>query len=193
MNKTIHILGFAGSLRKNSYNKMALRTAAESAGDNVEIEIFDLEGIPLYNEDVKQKGFPQTVHEFREKIREADALLIASPEYNHSFTGVLKNAIDWASRPPDQPLNDKPVAVIGATTSMWGTVRGLNHLRQVLVTANMQMLNKPEVLIAQAQNKFDENGNLKDESTRKFLAEIVEKLVEWTRRLEGANVPGNRN
>lgn len=189
----IHILGFAGSLRKKSYNRMALQTASELIGSDAEFEIYELDDIPLYNEDVRKEGFPDSVGDFRERIRRADALLIASPEYNHSITGVLKNAIDWVSRPPDQPLNDKPVAIMGATSSIWGTVRSLEHLRQVLHTLNARVLVKPEVLIAHAAEKFDEHGNLTDKMTRTFIDELVHELVTWTRRLEKGKEPFNLN
>lgn len=180
----LHVLGFAGSLRKDSYNRKILHVAAELAGNELDLEIYELNDIPLYNEDIRKNGFPQSVLDFREKIRHSDALLIASPEYNHSMTGVLKNAIDWVSRPPDQPVNDKPVAIMGATGSLWGTVRSLEHLRQVLFTLNARILAKPEVLIAHAADKFDESGKLTDETTRTFIKELLYELTNWVHRLD---------
>lgn len=122
-NKRVKILGFAGSLRRDSYNRMALRVATGLVPDNAEIEIFDLEGIPPFNQDLEE-DLPEKVKEFKRKIREADAILIASPEYNYSVPGVLKNAIDWASRPyGDNALEGKPAAIMGASIGMSGTPR----------------------------------------------------------------------
>ncbi len=162
MARDIQVLGFAGSLRKGSYNRALLRAAEELLPSGMRLETFDLAPIPLYDEDVKQQGFPEPVQRFREAIRKADALLIATPEYNYSAPGVLKNALDWASRPPEQPFAGKPVAIMGATTSLWGTVRAQLHLRQSFVAVNMHALNKPEVLIANAKDKFDAEGKLTD-------------------------------
>ena len=132
----INVLGFAGSLRQGSYNKMALRAAIELAPAGMTIETFDLAPIEPYNEDVKQRGFPPPVQEFREKIRAADALLIVTPEYNYSIPGVLKNAIDWASRPPEQPFNGKPIAIMGVSPGRLGSARAQYHLRQCFVFLN---------------------------------------------------------
>lgn len=180
----VHILGFAGSLREESYNRAALRAATELVPKGMTLETFDLSPIPLYNDDVRRRGYPEPVQRFREKIAQADGLLIVTPEYNYSIPGVLKNAIDWASRPPDPPLNDKPVAVMGVTTSLWGTVRAQLHLRQVFVFTNMHPVNKPEVLINQAAEKF-EGGKLTDAQSREFIAQLLEALRVWTLRLRG--------
>jgi chromate reductase len=184
MSKPITILGFAGSLRKGSYNKGLLRAAATLVPNGAELEIFDIEGIPPFNQDYEKQP-PEKVKEFKAKIRAADALLIAAPEYNYSVSGVLKNAIDWASRPhDDNAFEDKPVAIMSASTGMLGGARVQYHLRQVFVTLDMHALNWPEVMVSQAKNKFDENGNLKDEETKKRIAELLESLVDWTRRLK---------
>lgn len=177
----INVLGVCGSLRKSSYNRMALRAAAELTPENVVLDICELGGIPPYDDDVFRKGIPPPVAEFREWIANADALVIATPEYNFSIPGVLKNAIDWASRPPDQPLNGKPFAVIGVSTGMFGTARAQIHLRQICAALNMPALNKPDILIAAAAAKFDENGRLTDEATRGFLGEMLVALELWTR------------
>lgn len=183
-NKKLKILGFAGSLRKGSYNKMALRTATRLVPDNAEIEVFDLDGIPLFNQDLEGNP-PQKVKEFKGKIREADAILIATPEYNYSIAGVLKNAIDWASRPyGDNAFDGKPVGIMGASIGNLGTARAQYHLRQSLVFLNMFPLNQPEVMIPFAQDKFDENGNVKDEHSEKKIGELLQALVEWTARLK---------
>ncbi len=181
----VHILGFAGSLREGSYNRAALRAAVELAPAGMTLETFDLSPIPLYNDDVRRRGYPPPVQEFREKIVRADGLLIVTPEYNYSIPGVLKNAIDWASRPPNPPLSDKPVAVMGVTSSYWGTVRAQLHLRQIFVFTNMHPVNMPQVLINNAAEKFV-NGKLTDEQSRQFIAELLEALREWTLRLNGS-------
>lgn len=184
MNKPTIILGFAGSLRKGSYNKALLRAAATLMPDGSKLEIFDLEGIPPFNQDYEKRP-PEKVKEFKAKIRAADALLIATPEYNYSMSGILKNAIDWASRPyGDNAFEDKPVAIMSASIGMLGGARAQYHLRQIFVTLDMHALNWPEVMVPYASDKFDENGNLTDEETKKRIAELLESLVDWTRRLK---------
>jgi chromate reductase len=178
----IKVLGIAGSLRAGSYNRAALRAAVELAPPGMTIETFDIAPIPVYNEDVKQQGFPPPVEELREKIRAAEALLIVTPEYNYSIPGVLKNAIDWASRPPEQPFDGKPIAIMGASPSLLGTARAQYHLRQCFVFLNALVMNKPEVMIAQAPQKFDDQGGLTDGPTREFIAKHLASLADWTRR-----------
>jgi len=180
----IHILGFSGSLRKASYNTGTLRAAKELLPEGMTLEIFDLSQFPLYNEDVREKGIPECVLEFGVKITSADALLIAIPEYNYSVSGVLKNAIDWASRIPSKPLENKPVAIMGASIGNYGTARAQYHFRQVCVFTNMHPVNKPEVLITRAKEKFDTEGNLTDQPTRDVIRMLLESLAEWTRRLK---------
>jgi chromate reductase len=181
MNQIVTILGFAGSLRKASYNRSLLRAAAELVPKDAKIEVFDLEGIPVFNQDFENRP-PEKVKEFKRKIRAADAILIATPEYNYSIPGVLKNAIDWASRPyPDNAFDGKPVAIMGASIGMLGTSRAQYHLRQCFVFLNMYPINKPEVMVPFAPDKFDENGNLKDEQTKNRVAELLDALVGWTK------------
>jgi chromate reductase, NAD(P)H dehydrogenase (quinone) len=146
------------------------------------IETFDLAPIPLYNEDVKQQGFPPPVQEFREKIRAADALLIVTPEYNYSISGVLKNAIDWASRPPDQPFEEKPIAIMGASPGRFGSARAQYHLRQCFIFLNGLVMNRPEVMIGNASQMFDDQLRLTDQPTRELIAKLLVSLVDWTRR-----------
>ena len=181
--RNLKVLGISGSLRKGSYNTAALRAAQELTPAGMTIEIFDLSPIPPYNEDVKNVGFPPPVQELRQRIAAADALLIATPEYNYSMSGVLKNAIDWASRPPEQPFNDKPVAIMGASPGVTGTARAQYHLRQSGVFLNMHFVNKPEVMIGTAASKFDAEGRLTDETTRGFVRDLLASLAAWTRRL----------
>ena len=179
----VKTLGISGSLRKGSHNTAALRAASELLPEGMTLEIADISQLPLYNEDVKQAGFPPVVQKLREQILAADALIFATPEYNYSMSGVLKNAIDWASRPPDQPFNGKPVGIMGATPGLWGTARAQYDLRRSCVFLNMFPINKPEVFIAQAQNKFDAAGKLTDQATRDVVVQFLVSLRDWTRRL----------
>lgn len=184
MTDRIGVFAFCGSLRKGSYNRMALRAAEELAPAGMTFDSTDLGQIPLYNEDVREQGYPGPVKDMRERIRAADAILFVTPEYNYSIPGVLKNAIDWASRPPDQPFNGKPAAIMGASPSMLGSARAQYHLRQCCVYLNIAVINQPEVFIAAADKKFDASGRLTDEPTRKFIAKLLEALAEWTRRIK---------
>lgn len=187
MHEPLTILGFAGSLRRGSYNARLLRLAQQVAPAEATIAVFDLATIPLYNADVEETGFPTPVTEFRERISTADALLIATPEYNYSLPGVLKNAIDWASRPPDpRPLSGKPAAIMGAAAGPFGTVRAQMHLRTILSGLNVQVLAKPEVRVIRAGTKFDADGNLTDTALRDEVANLVTALVRWTRLLKMA-------
>jgi chromate reductase len=178
----ISVLGFAGSLRQGSYNKAALRAAVELAPAGMTIETFDLAPIQPYNEDVKQRGFPPPEQELRERIRAADALLIVTPEYNRGVPGVLKNAIDWVSRPPDQPFNGKPTAILGASPGMIGTAVAQYDLRRCLGVLNALVMNTPSMMIGQASEKFDEQGRLTDQPTREILGKLLDALADWTRR-----------
>ena len=181
----LKVLGFAGSLRRGSYNKALLRAAADLVPEDMNIEIFDLEGIPPFNQDTEE-NMPEKVREFKTKIREADAILISSPEYNYSVPGVLKNAIDWASRPyGDNPFDGKPVSIVSASIGMLGGARAQYHLRQIFVFLNMYPINRPEVIVPFAQDKFDANGKLLDDNTKKFLEQLLHNLANWTRKLTG--------
>jgi chromate reductase len=180
---TVRVLGFSGSLRKGSYNTAALRAATQVVPEGMALEVFDIAPIPLYNGDLEADPCEAVVR-FKERIAASDALLIVTPEYNYSLPGVLKNAIDWASRPADtSPLSGKPMAMMGASMGLLGTARAQYHLRQVAVFTNMHPLNRPEVFIAQAHTKFDEASNLVDEDTRERIRRLLEALGAWTRRL----------
>lgn len=182
--KQVQILGMAGSLRKGSFNAAALRAAQELKPEGMTLEICDLSDIPLYNQD-HERDIPGPVQELKSKIIQADGILLVTPEYNYSFSGIIKNALDWASRPPgNTPLPGKPAAIMGASVGLFGTSRAQYHLRQVCVCLNMFVLNRPEVLIANAHEKFDENGTLKDEETRKRIRALLEALKNWIHRLE---------
>lgn len=180
----IKVLGIAGSLRKGSYNVAALREAARLAPVGMTIEVAEIAEIPLYNEDVYAAGFPTAVDRLREQIRAADALLLVTPEYNYSMPGVFKNVIDWVSRPPEQPFAGKPAAIMGASPGRLGTARAQYHLRQSLVFLDVRVLNRPEVMIGAAHKVFDEGGNLTDESTGKFVGELLIALRDWTLKLK---------
>src|SRR5436190_9833846 len=182
---SIKVLGICGSLRKGSYNMAALRVAITQKPSNMTIEVADISQIPPYNEDVRQQGFPPPVETLRRQIAAADALLFACPEYNYSMSGVLKNAIDWASRPPDQPFAGKPCAILGAAAGMAGSARAQYDLRRSCVFLDMHPLNKPEMLIGQAQTKFDADGNLTDEAAKGFIRDMMAALAAWTRQIGG--------
>ena len=179
MNDKIKILGFAGSLRKESFNRALLRNADKFVPDNARLEIFELDGIPPFNQDT-EKEMPQKVREFKSKIKDADAILISTPEYNYSVPGVLKNAIDFASRPyGDNPFDGKPVAIMSASIGMLGGARAQYHLRQIFVFLNMYPINRPEVMVNFATDKFDSEGSLLDETSRELIGELIQNLVDW--------------
>jgi chromate reductase, NAD(P)H dehydrogenase (quinone) len=193
----IKVLGISGSLRRDSYNTALLRAAAELAPPEMTLEIFDLSRLPMFNQDY-EKPFPDAVVELRTKLAQADALLIATPEYNSSISGALKNAIDWASRSPKQPLNGKPTAIIGVSTGNFGTLRAQLHLRQILTHVGALTLGKPEVLVGRAEQVFDAQGHLIDPTTCGFLRDLLTNLVEWTLRVShpqriAANISGAAN
>jgi chromate reductase, NAD(P)H dehydrogenase (quinone) len=181
--ETIHVLGFAGSLRRNSYNRGLIRAARELAPEGMQVEVFELDDIPLYSADVEKEGYPDPVRGFHEALNRADALIIATPEYQHGVPGVLKNAIDWASRPPGEaPILRTPVAIMGATPGLWGTARAQTQLRQAMVYNGCPMVLKPEVLVSKAGERFDDEGRLTHEATRKFIGQLLESLADLTRR-----------
>jgi chromate reductase, NAD(P)H dehydrogenase (quinone) len=183
MSQPIQILGIAGSLRRASYNRAALRAAMQLVPRDTALDIFELDGISGFNQDEEQNPPPKVI-ELKRRIREADAILIVTPEYNYSIPGVLKNAIDWASRPyGDSAWNGKPVAVMGASIGAIGTARAQYHLRQVFVFLNMFPINQPEVMISNAGERFDAGGNLTDETTKKLIRQLLQSLADWTRRL----------
>jgi chromate reductase len=184
MKDTLQVLGIAGSLRKDSFNKALLKAAKLLVPLNMEINIYSLSDIPLYNEDFRSIEEPLSVKKLKDNIRASDGLLIATPEYNYSIPGVLKNAIDWISRPPaDSPLNNKPLAIMGATGGISGTVRAQLHLRQVAVFTNMITMNRPEILIQKANEKFDKDGNLIDAVTNEHIKKFLVSFAEWIHRV----------
>jgi len=181
----VKTLGISGSLRKGSYNTAALRAAVELVPDGMSLEIADISQIPLYNDDVRQAGYPPVVQKFREQIAAADALLFASPEYNYSVSGVLKNAIDWLSRFTPQPFAGKPMAVFGASGGPLGTARSQYHLRQMMIFLDGRFVNKPEVMIGAAPSKFAD-GKFNDEVGSKLLTDLGASLVLAVRQSKAA-------
>ncbi len=179
------VLGISGSLRKQSTNTMALRNAQKLAPEDMRLEIADISDIPLYNADLHALGEPPSVTALKRQIREADAVLIASPEYNFSIPAVLKNVLDWVSRPPDPPFNEKPVAIMGAAPGPVGTARAQYHLRQVLVFMNTFTLNKPEVFINHSAQKFNAEGELTDQQTAQFIRDQLLALQKLAQRVNG--------
>jgi chromate reductase len=181
--RVFKVVGFAGSLRRGSYNRALLRAATELAPSALHIVIHELDGIPLYNGDIEAAGAPPSVVQLRDAIRKAEGLLIATPEYNHGVPGVLKNTIDWLSRPPrDSALNGKVAAVMGASPGMTGTARGQSQLRQAFVFTNTYALLQPEILVGHAHEKFDADGRLVHQTTRDFLATFLQRFAELIAR-----------
>jgi chromate reductase len=181
----MRFLGFAGSLRRASYNHGLVRAAVELAPSGLIVDVFDLRDLPLYNQDVEDAGEPASVVAFKEAIARADALLVATPEYNHGVPGVLKNAIDWASRPRvTSPLRDKSVAVVGASPGNGSTARAQAQLRDAFVFTGACVMPQPELLIGAAASHFDEDGNLTDPALRASLLELMEALRAWTVRID---------
>ena len=180
MEKNKKIVGLCGSLRKGSYNAKLLKIAGSLLPKGIEFKIVSFNDVPVYNADndvPEASERPESVNKFREALADADAFIISSPEYNYSIPGGLKNAIDWASRGKDSPLMHKPVALIGATQGMWGTVRMQTAFLPVFTFLNMNPVLQPEVLIAQAQNKFDENDELTDDKTLSLIKRKVDNLI----------------
>lgn len=181
MSDYIQLVGLSGSLRKGSYNTLLLKAAAQLLPTDVSMEITSIADIPLYNADLDLPAVtqrPEVVEHFRKMLADADGILISSPEYNYSIPGGLKNAIDWASRGEDSPLLRKPIAVMGATTGLWGTTRMQMSFHNVFLFLDMKPVYKPEVLVAQAEKKFDKEGNLIDETAKKLVRQKLEALKE---------------
>ena len=177
---TLRVIGVAGSLRAGSYNRALLRAAQELAPAALRIEVADLVDLPMFNADVDARGTPAAVTELRILIRDADGLLLVTPEYNHGVPGVLKNAIDWLSQPlRGNVLEGKPTAIMGASTGLAGTARAQTQLRQSFVLTNTPVMLQPEVLVARAQERFDPGGRLTDEPTRRFLGLFLDQFAAW--------------
>ena len=184
----MRILGISGSLRKGSFNTAALRAAVALLPENVEMEVITLGDLPLFNQDL-ELDLPVNVRDFKVKIKAADALLISSPEYNYSISGVLKNAIDWGSRPRgNNSFDAKPGAILGASSGRFGTARAYYDLHKICSGLNILLMNYPQILISDGKKKFDESGKLIDQETSDKLKIFVDALVEWTGKLKAAGL-----
>ena len=186
MPSPLKIFGISGSLRKGSFNRMLLRTAQQLTPEDAKLESYERLGeIPPFNQD-EESSPPPVVVDLKHQIRGSDAILIVTPEYNYSVPGVLKNAIDWASRPyGDSAWKNKPVAIMGASPGILGSARAQYHLRQMFVFLNIHAVNQPEVMIANAASRFDPRGRLTDETSRMLIRDLLQKLVTFTRRVHG--------
>jgi chromate reductase, NAD(P)H dehydrogenase (quinone) len=183
----LRIVALAGSLRRDSFNRALLRAARQLASESMTIELIEIGDLPFYNADVEAEGDPPTVVTFKASLRDADGVLIATPEYNDGIPGVLTNAIDWGSRLPGRaPLAGKPVALVGASPSQVGTARAQSHLRQLLGHVHARTLPPPELLVARAHEKFDAELRLADEGTRRVLAALLERFASWIAREQAA-------
>ena len=183
MAEPIRVLGFAGSLRRASYNRALLAAAQAAAPAGMTIETFDLAQVPLYDGDVEAKGDPPGVVAFKAAIAAADGLLMDTPEYNHGVPGVMKNAVDWASRPPQgAPLSGKPAGIIGASPGITGSARGQSQLRQAFEFTNSYAMPQPELLVFKAHEKFDAEGRLTDTATGEYLQRYLVAFGDWVRR-----------
>ena len=176
---SLEVVGIAGSLRAGSFNRSLLAAAAELAPSGMRIAVADIRPIPFFDGDLEAAGLPPAVADLKARVRAADALLLVTPEYNYSVPGVLKNTIDWLSRGQDSALAGKPAALMGASPGGFGTVRAQHHLRQVAAGANMLVMVRPEVHVARADTKFDANGRLNDETTRRNVAALLEAFAAW--------------
>jgi chromate reductase len=181
--RPLRIAGIAGSLRRASFNRGLLRAAIESAPAGMTIEPLEIRELPHYDADLDLEGGPETVRAFKAGIMAADGILIATPEYNYSMPGVLKNALDWASRQPERALQDKAVAIVGATPGRWGTVRSQLALRQMLMFPACRVMPAPLMTIAGARAHFDEDGSLTDAEVRTQLVEVLEAFATWIRQV----------
>lgn len=181
--QNLNVLALSGSLRKGSYNTLTIRAAQELAPPGMRIELYDYTDIPFYNDDVRLAGYPPPVQRFRASIAAADAILLASPEYNYSISGVLKNAIDWASRAPDMPFDGKTAAIMGASGGVLGTARAHYDIRKILVGLNVYVVNLPAVFIGGSAQKFTADGKLTDQTARDLIKELLENLRDLTLKL----------
>ncbi len=184
MKESYTFVAISGSLRKGSYNTMALKAAQQLAPGNIFIEQLSIAEIPMYNADLHVKEFPEPVNKLADAVKDADAVIIVTPEYNYSIPGVLKNTIDFLSKHPAKPFNMKAVGIMSASPGLLGGVRAQYHLRQILVAVNAMCINIPEVMISQANSKFDEQGNLTDDKIKEFIQRFIQALAAFSYTLE---------
>ena len=179
MKDNYHFVAISGSLRKKSFNTMVVKAVQNIAPENILIEQLSIADIPMYNFDLHEKVFPESIEKICTAIKKADALLIVTPEYNYSIPGALKNVIDFLSKHPTKPFDKKAVGIISASPGLLGGVRAQYHLRQILVAVNAMSMNTPEVVITQVNTKFDETGTLIDEKTKAFLKKFIDELANF--------------
>jgi len=185
MESKVKILGISGSGRKGSFNSALLREAASLVPANATLEVFDVSGFPLYNTD-QEVSPPAEVRAFKSKVKEADAILFATPEFNRSISATLKNALEWGNRPPSEDVwEGKPAAVVSASSGPRGGARAQAVLRQIMVDLDIYPINGPELFLGKAQEAFDQDLRLKDERTKETLRVLLKALVEWTVLLRG--------
>ena len=177
MENKLHFVAISGSLRKESYNTKVLKTIQKLARENISIEQLFIDDVPLYNVDLYEKNFPESVEKVCKSIKNSDGLIIVTPEYNYSIPGVLKNVIDFISTHPSKPFDKKVVGIISASTSLLGGIRAQFHLRQILVAVNTTTLNFPEIAITQVNKKFDNTGNLTDDTAKTLLEKFISELT----------------
>jgi len=181
---TVRVLGISGSGRSGSFNTALVEAARDFLPDGVTLELYDVSRFPLYGPD-SERNMPPNVMKFKKKLQSADAVIISTPEYNHSIPAMLKNAIEWGNRPwGDNSWDGKPTAIMSASTSPTGGARAQEHLRQIMVDLNMFPLNKPQVLVGRAQEKFSSSLELKDQKTQELLRDLLAQLVERARVLK---------
>lgn len=180
MKEQFHFVAISGSLRKESWNTMVLKAAQKLVPENVVIEQLSIDWVPLYNFDLHAKRFPDVVEKICEAVKAADAVIFVTPEYNYSISGALKNFIDFLSKSPQRSFDMKPVGIISASPGLLGGARAQYHLRQIMVAVNAYVLNQPEVMIAEVNNKFDASGNLTDERTKEFISNFIQALAVFT-------------
>ena len=183
MNNKIHIVAFSGSLRQASFNTAAIKAAMKIAGEQFEIELADISDFPLYNQELDGENAPKKVVQLAQKVLAADAIIFSTPEYNYSIPGVLKNAIDWLSRQSPQPFAGKPAAIMSSSMGFLGGVRAQYHLRQIMIYLDVHFINKPEVMIASAHEKFNAEGQLTDDMTRDFIGQMITALHTLSHQL----------
>lgn len=183
MKNKIKIIAVPGSIRKKSINRMLVNSLSLLKPENMEIEIADLSDIPMYNGDVEDAGIPASVAAFKDKLKKAEGVIIATPEYNHAIPGVLKNALDWASRPPNNPFDGKPVGIIGASTGLSGTISAQENFRHIAALLNMHVMNYPVVLVRSAKDKFSSDGLLTDDRTKDVLKKYLAAFSSWTEKI----------
>lgn len=187
----LHLVGLAGSVRERSYNAMLVNAVRDMLPETATLDVLPIAQLPFYDQDLDLVAPPTLVEQMRQQVREADGLVIATPEYNYSISAVLKNAIEWFSRPTGSSvIMGKPVMLMGATTGLWGTIRAQMALRQIFISTNNPVLNRPEVLVAQAQNKFDDEGHLSDPMTLTILQQSLDSFLGQLRPADEKELAG---